>query len=255
VTWPESKISEVRGLAERGFNQCEIARSANVPRSTVRNWLDGQTPGRKRSSPRCFRCEPRSALSTPLLAPAYAYLLGIYLGDGSLSRHARDVYRLRIVLDQAYPIIIEECATAMSLVMPENRVLVFQCHKGRADEVGCYSKHWPCLLPQHGPGRKHERVIELDTWQRQILERWPWRFIRGLIHSDGCRFQNPAVHPRKTYWYSRYLFSNRSDDIRALFVEYCAKVGVECRASNYWEISVAKRESVALMDQHIGPKR
>jgi hypothetical protein len=22
-------------------------------------------------------------------------------------------------------------------------------------EVASYSKHWPCLFPQHGPGRKH----------------------------------------------------------------------------------------------------
>ena len=27
------------------------------------------------------------------------------------------------------------------------------------------SKHWPCLFPQHGPGRKHTRKIELEQWQ------------------------------------------------------------------------------------------
>ena len=27
-------------------------------------------------------------------------------------------------------------------------------------------KHWPCLFPQHGPGRKHERKIRLEAWQR-----------------------------------------------------------------------------------------
>ena len=127
--------------------------------------------------------------------------------------------------------------------------------QGAAEEVSCYSKHWACLLPQHGPGRKHTRSIQLEPWQRSILDRWPWPFLRGLIHSDGCRSANPAVHATKTYWFSRYLFLNRSSDIRALFVEYCEKVGVACRPSNSWEISVARRESVALMDQHIGPKR
>ena len=200
-------------------------------------------------------CEPGLRTGSPLLPFAYSYLLGLYLGDGSLSAHQRGVYRLRIALDRAYPIIVEECAAAMSLVMPRNSVLVFPCHKGLADEVGCYSKHWPCLLPQHAPGRKHQRPIELESWQRKIVDRWPWQFLRGLIHSDGCRFANPSVHPTKTYWYSRYLFSNRSADIRRLFVEYCGKVGVDCRPSNPWEVSVARRDSVSLMDRHIGPKR
>lgn len=66
---------------------------------------------------------------------------------------------------------------------------------------------------------------------------------------------NPAVHPHRTYRYPRYEFSNRSADIRALFCEYCEKVGVEWRRANRWNISVARRASVELMDRHIGPKR
>lgn len=210
MTWPQEAVDEVLALATSGRNPCEIARATTIPRSTVRNWIDGQIPSRTRSLHGCFRCWPPTQTLSPLLRPAYAYLLGMYLGDGCLSSHARGVYRLRIVLDQAYPIIIEECAAAMSIVMPRNEVLVFPCSKGKADEVSSYSKHWPCLFPQHAPGRKHERSIELENWQREILDRWPWRFLRGLIHSDGCRFQNPAVHPAKTYWYPRYLFSNHS---------------------------------------------
>jgi len=45
----------------------------------------------------------------------------------------------------------------------------------------------------------------------------------------------------------------RCDDYR--FCEYCDKVGVEWRPTNRWNISVARRDSVALMDRHIGPKR
>ena len=48
-------------------------------------------------------------------------------------------------------------------------------------------KHWPCLFPQHGPGRKHERPIVLEDWQRMIVESHPAAFLRGLFHSDGCR--------------------------------------------------------------------
>ena len=47
-------------------------------------------------------------------------------------------------------------------------------------------KHWPCLFPQHGTGRKHERSIVLHPWQHAIVERHPGPFLRGLFHSDGC---------------------------------------------------------------------
>jgi hypothetical protein len=178
----------------------------------------------------------------------------MYLGDGCVSDHRRGVKHLRISLDTAYPVVIDECVSAVSLVAPKNSVSIVP-RKGNVVDVSAFSKHWPCVLPQHGPGKKHERPIVLEDWQRKILDCWPWRFLRGLIHSDGSRFLNPAVHPHKTYWYSRYLFSNDSKDILGLFVEYCDKVGVESRYSKTCEVSVSKRASVALMDRHIGPKR
>jgi hypothetical protein len=186
---------------------------------------------------------------------AYAYMLGLYLGDGHISSHPRGVFRLRVFLDRAYPVIVDECVAAMSVLAPDNRVSVLHPPGSRMDIPSAFSRHWPCLFPQHGPGMKHKRSIILEPWQRVILEQHPWRFLRGLTHSDGSRFINTIKHPRKTYRYLRYEFSNRSDDIRALFCEYCDKVGVEWRPTNRWNISVARRDSVALMDRHIGPKR
>ena len=70
-------------------------------------------------------------------------------------------------------------------------------------------KHWPCLFPQHGPGRKHLRPISLEPWQSEIVERYPGRFLRGLFHSDGCRVTNWAVRQvagtAKRYEYPRYF--------------------------------------------------
>ncbi len=37
-------------------------------------------------------------------------------------------------------------------------------------EVSHYSKHWPCLLPQHGPGKKHTRPIVLEAWQEVLVK-------------------------------------------------------------------------------------
>ena len=80
-----------------------------------------------------------------------------------------------------------------------------------------YSKHWPCLFPQHGPGRKHTRKIELADWQREIVERYPGDFARGLFHSDGYRGANRVRRNwgggDHWYEYPRYLFTNNSADI------------------------------------------
>jgi hypothetical protein len=83
-----------------------------------------------------------------------------------------------------------------------------------------YSTHWTCLFPQCGPGAKHTRPILLRPWQEKLaLVDHPEQFVRGLIHSDGWRGNNPVRGASgKRYVYTRYQFSNRSPDIRDLFV-------------------------------------
>ena len=46
-------------------------------------------------------------------------------------------------------------------------------------ELSAYSRSWPCFFPQHGPGKKHERTIELVDWQRELLRRHPERRLAG----------------------------------------------------------------------------
>jgi hypothetical protein len=129
--------------------------------------------------------------------------------------------------------------------------------QGYVSVVGYYP-HWPHLFPQHGPGKKHERRIALAPWQQAIVDAHPWEFIRGLIHSDGCRITNWATRlvagERKRYEYPRYFFTNLSGDIIRLFTTTLDDVGVEWRQANPRNISIARKASVALMDTHVGPK-
>lgn len=53
---------------------------------------------------------------------------------------------------------------------------------------------------------------------------------------------------------TRCFFSNRSDDIRAIFSTACDLIGVESRPSNRYNVSVARRRSVEILDSFIGPK-
>jgi hypothetical protein len=187
--------------------------------------------------------------------PEYNYLLGLYLGDGCITTHARDVHRLGISLDRAYPGIVGECRAAMATVMPTSKVNVIQRPDEQTDDVHSYSKAWPCLLPQHGLGKKHLRRIDLLEWQRQLIESDPQPLLRGLIHSDGSRHFNTIRHPKRTYRYPRYEFTNLSEDIKRIFCDACDLLGIEWRVMNYKTISVARRASVATLDEFIGPKR
>ncbi|MFE5757079.1 helix-turn-helix domain-containing protein [Streptomyces massasporeus] len=247
-------------LLRGGTRNAEVARSLNVPLGTVGYWkhLDrarrGECPGRH--DPKCPRCDGRD-----LDEPAYSYLLGLYLGDGHISHYSEHrVPNLMITCTESWPGLMDACEAAMGAVFPENSTC--RVRRTGCSNVKVYSKHLHCLFPQHGPGKKHERRIVLEPWQQSIVDAHPWEFIRGLIHSDGCRITNWTTRmvagERKRYEYPRYLFANKSDDIRRLFTRALDEVGVEwstlARGSDPFTISVARKASVALMDAHVGPK-
>lgn len=189
---------------------------------------------------------------------SYSYLLGLYLGDGCLGRQAR-TWQLHIYCDGAYPDLIEEAWAAMQLTLLPLRVRRYPAKDSRCVRLTASSPRWPKAFPQHGPGRKHTRVIELEACQRAIADRFPHEFVRGLIHSDGCRtvnrFKTTLPSGREAeYAYPRYFFSNLSDDIRALFCEYCDRLDIRWTQSNHRNISISHRDSVAKLDTFIGAK-
>jgi len=163
--------------------------------------------------------------STELPAGAYNYLFGQYLGDGHL---------------------VTTSGTRPGLVRRRN--------SARVITVQSYWTHWPCLLPQHGPGYKHTRSVHLASWQQQLVAIDPWAFIRGLVHSDGCRALNRVRVKGREYHYPRYFFANESTDILEIAGWALDLVGVEWRFNRRNSISVARRTAVRRMDEHIGPK-
>jgi hypothetical protein len=246
MTRSSAEIQRVQVLAAEGRSATEIARLTGVPRSTLRPWIG---LGRPASPPwiSCPRCNPAAELDEA----AYVYLLGLYLGDGCISKQPKDVWRLRIFQTAKYVDHIAECSIAMHAVLPNN-VLV-QPKQGCV-EIGSSSKHWPCLFPQHGPGRKHERPIVLAPWQRDLVDRYPRLLLRGLIQSDGSRHQNRIRRGDKHYSYTRYEFANASADILGIFTNTCDHLGVHWTRANAKNISIARRADVAFLDTFIGPK-
>jgi hypothetical protein len=232
-------------LADQGLNPSEIARRCGIPRSTARDWCHGRVPSTSDCDQHRIEVLDRRA---------YAYLLGMYLGDGCISACPRGVYKLRIVLDSLYPMIVSECSSAMNAITP-GRVSVGAKSGSRAVEVSNYWKHWPCLFPQHGPGRKHLRAIVLRSWQEEIVASCAERFIRGLIHSDGTRIiatERKGNYVRRA---PRYAFSNRSEDIHGLFTDACDRVGVHWTRSSVKQVSIYSKAAVARLDEFVGPKQ
>ncbi|HEY3193011.1 MAG TPA: hypothetical protein VGJ61_09520, partial [Solirubrobacterales bacterium] len=151
--------------------------------------------------------------------------------------------------------IIGETKRAMEAVLPRNRANVAKHPRHNLVLISCSSKALPILFPQHGPGRKHSRQIQLASWQSTIAFVHAEELIRGLIHSDGCRFVARQPRNGKVYRYSRYCFSNKSRDIMRIFCEHLDLLAVNWTLTDPEQAQVARRESVELLDRVVGPKR
>ncbi|TQM69936.1 hypothetical protein FHX41_3654 [Actinomadura hallensis] len=247
-------------LLGQGLTVSEVSRRTGVSRYAIREWSLRADQNRdlyaKHGTP-CPRCAEPPRLPDP--EGTYAYLLGLYLGDGYISPvgdRRKNVWSLRIVCADAWPGLVEQCSAALIAIRPDNKVRLIP--RVGCVEVNSYSKHWPCLFPQHGPGKKHERKIELAPWQREIVDEFAMDLVRGLLHSDGSRFVNRVRRPLKGgerwYEYPRYNFTNVSLDIQRLFTDALDRLGIAWTQMNRKNISVARREAVARLDEFVGPK-
>lgn len=256
-----STVEKALALGEAGLSATQISAQLGISRSTIRTWLKGDLPRAAvtRHTPLGGRCDAcgGEAHKFAELPREYVYLLGMYLGDGCLSAHPRGVYKLRLTLDAIYPEIIDECRRAINAVMPRAKIGEASrgggfdnSQNGASLELYSYSRAWPCLFPQHGPGRRHQRLIELTDWQEALVALYPQLLLRGLIHSDGCRFINTGTNWVKP----RYSFSNRSDDIRRIFCKACDLLGLRCTMAPN-TVYVSRKADVEILDSFIGPKR
>lgn len=244
--------------SDRGTPDAENAARHGISVKTIRRWrLEYQVRGRSRGQAHTSAACPQCQGGT-LDDGAYAELLGWYLGDGHIVEGRRGVFSLQIYNDQQYVEDNERLLGLIRAVKPNGRP--HSRHKTGCVVTTAAWKHWPCLFPQHGPGRKHTRPIVLDTWQQEIVARHAAGFLRGLFHSDGCRAKNWTRRTLSTgevrrYEYPRWQFSNRSSDIRLLCCRALDAVGVPWRRSNDVTISVSTCVAVARLDELIGPKR
>ena len=168
-THQSETVRTALALSAKGLSDYAVAERIHVPRSTVQKW--------RRSGPPVRRPRRREhPITRPVDDAAYSYVLGMYLGDGCLSKQNLK-FGLQITLDANYPFVIAECKNAIEQCLPVRARV--QRPRGGAVRIWAFDWDWPNLFPQHGPGRKHERKIELVPWQSEITRRYTREFIRG----------------------------------------------------------------------------
>ncbi|WP_433022291.1 hypothetical protein [Kribbella sp. CA-294648] len=99
----------------------------------------------------------------------------------------------------------------------------------------------------------------MADWQQEIVAQYPEQLLRGLLHSDGCRFVNWASKPQvdgevKRYYYVRYMFSNESEDIRRILTDALDLLGIPWRRPRVNVVAVSRREGVEVLDRFVGGK-
>ena len=163
--YSRDRIESAFALRAMGLTQAAIAARLGVSPTTTRRWLSSGTPDAAEFAHRLSRpCSlNRCDVRTEMDPSAYAYLLGLYLGDGTLAQAPRrqNVMRLEISCCDDYPGLLIECRNAISAVIPGKPV--------GGQTISRLLRRLVVLAPLDLPvssaraGRKHERPIVLLT--------------------------------------------------------------------------------------------
>jgi transcriptional regulator with XRE-family HTH domain len=250
VVRTKTEFDYVKQLVAEGLSDHQIAKLTGISQPTVTRWRKREHPPGRPSHHFSWRIRDEYA---------YCYLLGCYLGDGTVARPSPNSWELRLACDRRYVDIMDEIEAAAILTFHGAAPTTFASSTGASALVRISHPGIGEAFPQHGPGRKHLRRIVLADWQTELTRREPEAFIRGLIHSDGCRVENrfrrklPSGRTTE-YRYIRYFFSNLSADIRNIFVEHCGLLGIRVTQSNSRNLSISHRDSVAILERIVGAK-
>jgi hypothetical protein len=152
-----------------GLSDYEIARRSGVPRPTIQRWRKGsvRAPVDQEWRPK-FRAE-------------YAYVLGLYLGDGHIVRRGRSGL-LTISLDPQYGDIIEQAQSCLTAVFEPANVHLRNRPAAGTTVLKLASVAVPVAFPQHAAGKKQERPIQLADWQLEVTR----------AHCDLLAFDGPS---------------------------------------------------------------
>ncbi len=119
-------------LFDQGHETLKVAKLTGFPRSTVRYWSRIDHRPAQLSRPDYTGWRPAFEANA-----SYSYLLGLYLGDGCLTRSGKRRHRLVLTLDRWYPRIIDEAGRAIESLFAGVHV----CHNKRPGCIAVCANH------------------------------------------------------------------------------------------------------------------
>ncbi len=185
------EVRLVQVLIEQGLNDCEISRRTG--RSAPHESSAGDTVNSGTLRQRRCGGEAAARVRSPShdfgnLAIEDGYLLGIYFGDGHLAQVLEDIPPADPMDQRLSRLSSLSASRRWTGHAGRSKVGIVRVGMSQTAEIYSYSKAWPCLLSQHGPGMEHLTKPSNSTLagsgERDPI-RIQGRLLRGLIHSDG----------------------------------------------------------------------
>ena len=227
----KEEVALVHGLVAEGLNDCEISAPnrdspADSPRLAARTDPSDNVSVQANTS--CNQCGHEATSSSGLPIPEYTYLLGMYLGDGCISRAPKGVLApAHFPRHEVRWHLIDECVRSMGGVMPDKPVNVRRTRPG----VNCASSQFSfegvaMPVPSTRPGNEAQAQHRAQPVAAGPHRQDPRPLIAGLIHSDGCRVINPSMGHTLP---ALHVSNNESADIRRIFCDACDQLGIPWR--------------------------
>lgn len=268
----KEEYDTVMKMHSEGIRIVDIVKITGLKRGCVSNWIHNYT-GKSFSFDSSYGfgsrvpddADPIQYLNNlnPIIPnilrnKLYSYILGLYLGDGYICKYAL-TKRLCIAMDAKYHNLNSDVYQSIYTLMNKTPSVIKKMVADRLSsiDVGLYSCNLGLIFPHEGIGLKHLRKIELQEWQKQIIE--PVQIVRGLIFSDGCYF----IHRRFNRY--EYSFTNCSLDIINILKHYLGVLNIKynCHLDSKlhakkktpsYILSICNRESVEKLHTLIGDK-
>ncbi len=181
--------------------------------------------------------------STPVLKPkrttSLAELIGVFMGDGSLSTYQATVtlhHHDDIEYAQFVSKLIQQTCDVMPRTYhyPEKSVVVVTVSRKQ------FVDHLHKLgLPI---GNKIKQNIDIPDWIRKNLS-MSKACLRGLIDTDGCLFVHRYTSKNKSYSYKKLQFTSSSPTLLRSVSEILASLGISSRICGT-DVRIDKRSDV-----------
>lgn len=251
----KEEYEKVIELHKKGINNVQISKITNIPRPTVVGWVNGKINVSKNKKNVEF--DPEKYIKDNNLEKEYSYILGLYLGDGYISKQSR-TFKMRICLDIKYDNLNLFAIQKLSTLFPNNKPHVLKL-KNKITNLfnqiilSIHNNNLNLLFPQYGVGKKHLREIKLTKWQTDIID---YKYLLlGFFHSDGCYYYN------KTSKSFSYSFTNFSTDIINIYKQCCEKNNLsffvtKANAKNgiKYQVVVGRKKDVEIFNNIFGTK-